>query len=93
MAMRMRIMLSIRSESDMTKQVIFTVEQRSEYCFAVLGPNPDAGKEGVCYAGANLTICTTDGAEDAALIACALNLHAASTKVSRRRAPKTAIAA
>ena len=51
----------------------FVVEQRGEDCFAVLEPNRDAGKQGVCYAGAMLTVCTTDGIEDAA----ALDMEAA----------------
>lgn len=68
-----------------TPQIVYTVEQRDEFCFAVLGPNPDAGKQGVCYSGDLLTVCTTDGADDAALIASALNLHAATLKYRRRR--------
>lgn len=78
----------------MSEQVVYLVEQRSEFCFAVLGPNPDAGKEGVCYTGKYLTVCTTDGAEDAALIASALNLHAASTeRLAQRKRPANAQAA
>lgn len=55
----------------------YLVEQRSQDCFAVLGPNPDHGKRGVSYAGEHLTICTTDGRDDAVMIAKALNLYGA----------------
>lgn len=57
------------------------VEKRSEYHFAVLAPNPDAGKEGVCYSGEWFTICTTDGLEEAKRIAYALNLLGASEQL------------
>lgn len=51
----------------------FLVEQRSEFFFAVLGPNPDFGKIGVSYAGEHLTVCTMDGRDEAELVAAALN--------------------
>jgi hypothetical protein len=54
---------------------IYTVSTRSEFNFAVLGPNPDAGKDCVPYAGKQLTICITDGKDDAELIAAALNAY------------------
>lgn len=54
----------------------FIIEQRSEFCFAVLGPNPDFGKTCVSYAGEYLTVCTTDGRNEAGLIASALNAFA-----------------
>jgi hypothetical protein len=50
------------------------VEQRSEFHFAVLGPNPGFNKPGVCYSGEYFTICTTDGPEEAKRIAKALDL-------------------
>jgi len=50
------------------------VEQRSEFHFAVLGPNPDRGKEGVCYSGEYFTVCITDGLEEAKRIAKGLDL-------------------
>jgi hypothetical protein len=53
------------------------VEKRGDYHFAVLGPNPDAGKQGVCYSGDYFTICTTDGPDEAKKIAKALNILAA----------------
>lgn len=55
----------------------FIIEQRAEYRFAVLGPNPDAGKRGVSYSGDYLTVCTTDGRDEAQLIADALNFYPA----------------
>lgn len=55
----------------------YIIEQRGPDCFAVLGPNPDHGKRGVCYAGEHLTICTTDGRADTEMIAKALNLYGA----------------
>jgi len=54
----------------------YVVEQRDEFLFAVLEPNPDAGKANVCYSGKRLTVCTTDGVEDATRIAKALALLA-----------------
>jgi hypothetical protein len=50
------------------------VEKLGDYHFVVLGPNPDAGKEGLCYSGDFLTICTTESVEEAKRIAKALNL-------------------
>lgn len=50
----------------------YSVEKRSEFCFAVLGKNLDAGKDGVSYSGEHLTICTTDGRAEADQIAAAL---------------------
>lgn len=64
----------------------FIVNQISEFHFAVLGPNPDAGKDGVCYSGKLLTICTTDGREDAARIAFCLNAVEAMEDKARRAA-------
>ena len=58
------------------EQAGFVVEQREEFIFAVLEPNPDAGKSGVCYAGKHLTVCTTDGLEEATRIAKGLALLA-----------------
>lgn len=52
----------------------YIVRQFEEFRFTVLGPNPDAGKEGACYSGDLLTICNTDGVEDASRIAAALAL-------------------
>ena len=52
------------------------VEKRGEFHFAVLGPNPDHGKQGVCYSGEYFTVCTTDGPDEAKRIAKALNLLA-----------------
>lgn len=59
---------------------LFVIEQRSEFCFAVLGPSPDAGKRGVSYAGQYLTVCTTDGRAEAKLIADALNVYPATAQ-------------
>lgn len=61
----------------MSKSPAYIIEQRGPDCFAVLGPNPDAGKIGVSYSGDHLTICTTDGRDDAMMIAKALNLYGA----------------
>lgn len=47
----------------------YIVCQLEEFRFSVLEPNPDAGKPGVCYAGAYLTVCTTDGLEAADQVA------------------------
>lgn len=51
----------------------YVVEQRSEFCFAVLMPNPDAGKTNTSYSGRYLTMCVTDGRQEATKIALALN--------------------
>lgn len=51
----------------------FVVEQHSEFCFAVLGPNPDFGKPCASYTGEYLTVCTMDGSDEADLVAAALN--------------------
>lgn len=56
----------------------FIVERRSEFNFAVLGPNPDFGKSCVSYAGQYLTVCTMDGRDEADLVAAALNAFPAS---------------
>ena len=61
----------------MTNSKLCVAEKRGEFHFAVLSPNPDAGKQGVCYSGDYLTICTTDGPDEAKKIAKALNLLAA----------------
>lgn len=58
----------------------FIIEQREEFRFAVLGPNPDAGKSCVSYAGDYLTVCQTDGRDEAQLIADALNAYPASAR-------------
>lgn len=55
----------------------YKAEKRAEYRYAVLAPNRDAGKDGVSYSGAYLTLCTTDGPDEAALIARAMNELAA----------------
>lgn len=54
----------------------FIVEQRSPDHFAVLRPNPDHNKPGVCYAGEHLTVCTMDGRGEAEMVAAALNAYA-----------------
>lgn len=54
----------------------YTVAQYDEFSFAVLEPNPDAGRAGVVYAGDRLRVCNTDGVEDASRIARALALLA-----------------
>jgi hypothetical protein len=53
----------------------FVVDQRTEWFFVVLGPNPDASKAGTAYTGKHLSLCTTDSREDAELIAAALNAY------------------
>lgn len=63
----------------------YIVAQYAEFTFAVLEPNPDAGRTGVCYSGARLRVCMTDGVEDASRIARALALladHEAAAKVA-----------
>jgi hypothetical protein len=57
----------------MSNPPAYIIEQRGPDCFAVLGPN----KPSVFYAGEYLTICTTDGRDDAEMIAKALNLYGA----------------
>lgn len=52
---------------------MYIVKERGQDNFAVLGPNPDHGKDCVSYSGQYLTVCTTDGREDAEMIASALN--------------------
>jgi hypothetical protein len=54
----------------------FKVEQRDQFHFAVLGPNPDAGKTNVSYSGNFLTVCTMDGLDEANMVAAALNAYA-----------------
>ncbi|MCW5695802.1 MAG: hypothetical protein KIS96_03595 [Bauldia sp.] len=50
----------------------FRTERRGEYDFAVLGPNyPDASGA----VRGRLTVCTTDGRDDADMIAAALNAY------------------
>lgn len=61
----------------MSNSPAYLIEQRSEFCFAVLGPNADFGKPCVSYAGQYLTVCVTDGRDDAVMIAKALNLFGA----------------
>lgn len=55
----------------------FIVDQRGHDCFAVLGKNPDAGKDCVSYRGQYLTLCTMDGRAEAVLVADALNAFSA----------------
>lgn len=41
--------------------------------YAILEPNPDYNKSGVCYSGQHLGICVLDSFEDAKLICSAVN--------------------
>lgn len=66
----------------------YKVEQLAPFHFAVLGPNPEFGKEGVSYSSEYLTVCTTDGQDDADMIAAALNLLAWTTKEASRLSRK-----
>lgn len=71
----------------------FKTEQRGQYRFAVLGRNPDAGKQGVSYSGSYLTVCITDGAEDAEMIAAALNAYPPAQAYAQEAPSRTKAAA
>lgn len=73
------------TKKETVAEKLHVVEKRGDYHFAVLGPNPDAGKEGVCYSGNYFTICTTDGLEEAKKIARALNVLDATAALSEPR--------
>lgn len=54
----------------------FTVEQRDEHVFAVMSLRPGCDQLGVVYSGDKLTLCITDGREEAEAIAAAMNARA-----------------
>ncbi len=51
----------------------YKVQQRGKDMWAVLGPNPDHNKESVPFNGSHITVCKTDGQNEAEMIADALN--------------------
>ena len=56
----------------MTDWIIEKHKFNDYFYYTILEPNPDAGKQGVCYAGQYLAVCDIENEQDAELI---VSLH------------------